>query len=150
VPRDRDGDGELDDVPEWEKYNIPQYELFRLGGREALKSISSNDESIGSQEIHLTNELFVPVFRNKDHRVGALHWNTLYAIGYVGAGTVGFKTSDLVGTKRFVADVGLGTESAISYQDYDIYLSVVVAQTVADPDTIHGGTKVRFSIRTVR
>ncbi len=150
VPRDRDGDGELDPVPEWEKYNIPQYELFRLGGREALKSISSNDSAIGSEEIHLTNELFVPVFRNKDHRVGPLHWNTLYAIGYVGAGTVGFKTSDITDTKRFVADVGIGTESAIAFQDYDIYLSVVVAHTVADPDEIKGGTKVRFSIRTVR
>ena len=150
VPRDRDGDGEVDPVPEWEKYNIPQYELFRLGGREALKSISTNDSSIGSEEIHLTNELFVPVFRNKDHRIGALHWNTLYAIGYVGAGTVGFRTSDFTDTNRFVADVGLGTESAISFQDYDIYLSVIVAHTVAEPDAIKGGTKVRFSIRTVR
>ena len=150
VPRDRDGDGELDPIPEWEKYNIPQYELFRLGGREALKSVSSNDSAIGSQEIHLTNELFVPVFRNQDHRIGPLHWNTLYAIGYVGAGTVGFKTSEITDTKRFVADVGVGTESAIAFQDYDIYLSVVVAHTVADPDEIKGGTKVRFSIRTVR
>jgi hypothetical protein len=150
VPRDRDGDGVLDPVPEWEKYDIPQYELFRLGGREALKSVSSNDTAIGSQEIHLTNELFVPVFRNKDHRIGPLHWNTLYAIGYVGAGTVGFKTSEITDTKRWVGDVGIGTESAIAFQDYDIYLSVVVAHTVLDPDEIQGGTKVRFSIRTVR
>lgn len=150
VPRDRDGDGELDPVPEWEKYSIPQYELFRLGGREALKSVSSNDSSIGSHEIHLTNELFVPVFRNKDHKIGPLHWNTLYAIGYVGAGTVGFTTGDLTNSKRLVGDVGLGTESAITFQDYDVFLTVVVAHTVLDPETIKGGTKVRFSIRTVR
>ena len=150
VPRDRDGDGELDPVPEWEKYNIPQYELFRLGGREALKSVSSNDSAIGSQEIHLTNELFVPVFRNKDHNIGPLHWNTLYAIGYIGAGTVGFTTSDITNSKRLVGDVGLGTESAITFRDYDIYLTVVVAHTVLDPDEIKGGTKVRFAIRTVR
>jgi hypothetical protein len=150
VPRDRDGDGDLDPIPEWEKYDIPQYELFRLGGREALKSVKSNDSSIGAQEIHLTNELFVPVFRNKDHKIGPLHWNTLYAIGYVGAGTVGFTTSDLTNSKRLVGDVGLGTESAIAFQDYDIFLTVVVAHTVLDPDAIDGGTKVRFSIRTVR
>lgn len=150
VPRDRDGDGELDSVPEWEKYDIPQYELFRLGGREALKSVKSNDSSIGAQEIHLTNELFVPVFRNKDHKIGPLHWNTLYAIGYVGAGTVGFTTGDLTNTKRIVGDIGLGTESAIAFQDYDIFLTVVLARTILDPEAIDGGTKVRFSIRTVR
>jgi hypothetical protein len=150
VPRDRDGDGVLDPIPEWEKYNIPQYELFRLGGREALQSVSSNDSAIGSQELHVTNELFVPMFRNKDHRIGPLHWNTMYAIGYLGAGTVGFTTSEIAKTNRFVADAGIGTESAITFRDYDIFLSVVVAQTVVDPDVIKGGTKVRFSIRTAR
>lgn len=147
VPRDRDGDGDIDEIPEWENYAIPQYELFRLGGREALKSISSNDESIGTHEVHLTNELFVPVFRNKDYKMGRLYWNTLYAIGYVGAGMVGFTTNDLSDP---VADVGIGTESAITFGDYDVFLSVLVAHTVVEPDTIDGGTKVRFSIRTVR
>jgi hypothetical protein len=147
VPRDRDGDGELDPVPEWEKYNVPQYELFRLGGREALKSISSSDTAIGTQEVHLTNELFVPVFRNKNYKVGRLYWNTLYAIGYVGAGSVGFKTGDL-GDPVF--DAGIGTESAITFGDYDVYLSVLAAHTFQGTDTIDGGTKVRFAIRTVR
>jgi hypothetical protein len=150
VPRDRDGDGDLDPVPEWEKYQIPQYELFRLGGREALKSVSTNDTSIGTQELHVTNELFVPIFRNRDYKVGPLYWNTLYGIGYVGAGTVGFKTSDIAKTSRAVVDVGLGTESAITFGDYDVFLSVLVAHTVAQPDDIDGGTRFRFSIRTVR
>ncbi|HYI07909.1 MAG TPA: hypothetical protein VEK57_02455 [Thermoanaerobaculia bacterium] len=147
VPRDRDGDGDLDPVPEWEKYAIPQYELFRLGGREALKSVSSNDESIGTHELHMSNEFFVPVFRNRDYKVGPLYWNTLYAIGYVGAGVVGFTTGELSDP---VADVGLGTESAIRFGDYDVFLSVLVAHTVVEPDTIDGGTKIRFAIRTVR
>lgn len=153
VPRDRDGDGDIDEedaIPEWEKFQVPQYELFRLGGREALKSISTKDESIGTHEIHLTNELFVPVFRNRDYRMGSLHWNTLYGIGYLGAGTVGFEFNDLTDTSRGVVDVGLGTESAISWGDYDIFLSVLVAHTVVEPEMIDGGTKVRFSIRTVR
>lgn len=147
VPRDRDGDGELDDVPEWEKYDVPQYELFRLGGREALKSRLSSSDAIGTQEVHLTNELFVPVFRNRNYKVGPLYWNTLYAIGYVGLGGVGFKTSDL-GDPVF--DAGIGTESAITFGDYDVYLSVLAAHTFQTPDRIDGGTKIRFAIRTVR
>jgi hypothetical protein len=147
VPRDRDGDGDLDPVPEWEKHAIPQYELFRLGGREALKSVGTNDSSIGTHEVHLTNELFTPIFRNKDYRIGSLHWNTLYGVGYVGAGAVAFGFGDLTDP---VVDVGLGTESAITVGDYDVFLSVLVAHTVVQPKEIDGGTKVRFAIRTVR
>ena len=147
VPRDRDGDGDLDPVPEWERHAIPQYELFRLGGREALKSVSTNDASIGTHEIHLTNELFTPIFRNKDYRLGSLHWNTLYGVGYVGAGSVGFRVGDLT---EPVVDVGLGTESALTFGDYDIFLSVLVAHTVVQPDEVDGGTRLRFAIRTVR
>jgi hypothetical protein len=146
-PRDRDGDGDLDPTPEWEKYNVPQYELFRLGGREALKSISSGDTTIGTQEVHLTNELFVPIFRNKSYKIGPLYWNTLYGIGYVGVGSVGFKTGDLSDP---VMDAGIGTESAITFGDYDVYLSVLAAHTFAGPESINRGTKVRFAIRTVR
>lgn len=146
-PRDRDGDGEIDPTPEWELYNIPQAELFRLGGREALKSISSGSDGIGTQEVHLTNELFVPIFRNKSYKLGPLYWNTLYGIGYVGVGSVGFKTSEL-GDPVF--DAGIGTESAITFGDYDVYLSILAAHTVQGTDAIDGGTKVRFAIRTVR
>jgi hypothetical protein len=147
VPRDRDGDGELDDVPEWEKYDIPQYELFRLGGREALKSDLKSDTAAGTQEVHLTNELFVPIFRNRNYKIGPLYWNTLYGIGYVGIGGVGFKTSDI---GEPVIDAGIGTESAITFGDYDVYLSVLAAHTIDSPDRIGGGTKIRFAIRTVR
>jgi hypothetical protein len=152
-PRDRDGDGDIDaddKTPEWELYQIPQAELFRLGGREALKSVGADEEAIGTQEIHLTNELFVPIFRNKDYDVGPLTWNTLYGIGYVGAGIVGFDFEDLTDTNNGVVDVGIGTESAITYQDWEIYLSVIAAHPVVQPDALDGGTKVRFSIRTVR
>ncbi len=150
APRDRDGDGNPDPVPEWERFQIPQYELFRLGGREALKSIRTDDGSIGTHELHLTNELFVPVFRNRDLKVGPLYWNTLYAIGYVGAGTVGFNHRDIRDSSRLIVDGGIGTESSITYRDYDIFLSVVVAHTIAHPDAIDGGTRLRFAIRTAR
>jgi hypothetical protein len=170
VPRDRDQDGVPDDIPEWEHYVIPQYELFRLGGREALKSISSGDTGIGTHEIHLTNEVFIPVFRNKNYKLGSVYWNTLYAIGYVGAGLVGFDREAfdpenpvpraerdernvfgvLSDVSRAVVDVGIGTESAITFGDYDVYLSVLYAHPIHKPDDIEKGRGFRFAIRTVR
>jgi len=147
LERDRDGDGDLDPTPEWETYDVPQYEMFRLGGREALKSVGGSDSTIGTQEVHLTNELFVPIFRNRNYKVGPLYWNTLYGIGYVGVGAVGFKTSDLT---EPVIDAGIGTESAITFGDYDVYLSILAAHTFEAPEDFDRGTKVRFAIRTVR
>jgi len=150
VPRDRDGDGNLDETPAWEFFEIPQAEFFRLGGREALKSVKSNDDSIGTYEAHLTNEFFFPIFRNKEYKVGPLYWNTLYGITYLGAGAVGNKTNELAKGNRIVVDAGLGTESAITFRDWDIYLSVIYAKAVKKPDGIDEGNGFRFSIRTVR
>jgi hypothetical protein len=153
IDQDLDDDGE-DETHErfasWECYDVPQYELFRLGGREALKSISGNDTAVGTHEIHLTNELFVPIFRNRDYRLGSVHWNTLYGVGYLGAGTVGFLTDQITDSKRFVVDAGIGTESAIRFQDWDVYLSIIYAHALRRPDDIDKGRGFRFSIRTVR
>ena len=132
------------DVMPTERYSIPNYELFDMGGRDALKSISSKNASAGTNEIHMTNEYFVPVFRNRDYRTYALHWNTLYAIGYLGAGHVAIANSH-----GNAVDAGLGTEAAVTVRDYDVVLSVIYARTVhADPGL--KGSKVRFSIRTIR
>jgi hypothetical protein len=153
IDEDLDDDGEIskeEEFSRWECYDIPQYELFRLGGREALKSISGNDTAVGTYEVHLTNEFFTPIFRNRDYRVGPLHWNTLYGIAYVGVGTVGFLADQITDSKRLVVDAGIGTESAIRFQDWDVYLSVLYAHPVRRPDDIDKGRGVRFSVRTVR
>ncbi|HEY0370447.1 MAG TPA: hypothetical protein VGD79_00490 [Thermoanaerobaculia bacterium] len=154
IVEDENGDGKVEppesEFSNWECYDVPQYELFRLGGREALKSVSGNDTAIGTQEIHLTNELFVPIFRNRDYKIGPLHWNTLYGVGYVGVGTVGFLSDQLTDSKRIVVDAGLGTESAIRFQDWDVFLSVLYAHPVHRPDEIDKGRGFRFSVRTVR
>jgi len=150
TPRDRDGDGIIDPIPIWEYYTIPRYEFFRIGGREALKSINADDAAIGTHETHLTNELFVPIFRNRNYHTGPFWWTTMYGIGYAGIGSVGFDFQDIVDSKRLTYDAGLGTELALSFRDdIDIFLSVVVAHTIKSPDDI-GGTEVRFAIRTVR
>lgn len=153
APRDRNGDKVIDEkdaTPQWEFFDIPQAEFFRLGGREALKSIKSNDESLGTQEVHLSNEYFFPIFRNRDYRLGPLYWNTLYGIGYLGAGAVAFEAGDLVKGNRLVVDAGIGTESAITFRDWDIYLSVIYARPIRKPDDIENNNGFRFAIRTVR
>ncbi|HJQ39475.1 MAG TPA: hypothetical protein VKB93_20215 [Thermoanaerobaculia bacterium] len=153
VPRDRNGDQMIDEkdvTPQWEFFDIPQSEFFRLGGREALKSIKSNDDSLGTHEVHLTNEYFFPIFRNKNYHLGPLAWNTLYGIAYLGAGAASFKSSELVKSNRIVVDAGIGTEHAITFRDWDIYLSVIYAKAITKPDEIDEGNGFRFAIRTVR
>ncbi|HEX7420052.1 MAG TPA: hypothetical protein VF505_09210 [Thermoanaerobaculia bacterium] len=135
-------------LAEDERYSIPRYEMFQLGGREALKAVNDTT-SDGTHEIHLTNEFFVPVFRNRDYRMWQMHWNTMYGIGYLGAGTVGFKYNQLVKSNGAVVDAGLGSEMAITVRDFDVLVSVVYARTVTAPAELKG-SKVRFFIRTVR
>ena len=133
-----------------ERYTIPLYELFRLGGREALRSISgSSDAGAGTSEIHLTNEYFVPVFRNRDFRTWFARWNTVYGIGYLGVGNVGFGARDLVRVRDFVVDAGLGTETSLVIRDFNILLSVLYARTMRGPVDLKGH-KWQISIRTVR
>jgi hypothetical protein len=135
--------------PQSERYSIPNYELFDLGGREALKSIGATDAAAGTNEFHVTNEYFVPVFRNRDYTTRALHWNTMYGIGYVGFGQAAYALSDAFRPRDYVVDAGLGTETSFRVRDYDVLLSVVYAHTVHGPDTLRGG-KLRFSLRTIR
>ncbi|HEY3055493.1 MAG TPA: hypothetical protein VGK31_06135 [Thermoanaerobaculia bacterium] len=134
--------------PEVENFSIPRYEMFKMGGREALRAVNDR-ESQGTQEIHLTNEYFVPVFRNRDFKTWLMHWNTVYAIGYLGAGTVGFKYNQLFKSSDAVADAGLGTETALTIRDFEVLVSVIYARTLHAPENLKG-SKVRFSIRTVR
>ncbi|MBV8117622.1 MAG: hypothetical protein JOZ01_06565 [Candidatus Eremiobacteraeota bacterium] len=135
------------DLPETERYSIPLYEMFQLGGRDALKGVR-DISSDGIEEIHETNEYFVPVFRNKDFKTGVIHWNTMYGIAYLGAGAVGFHPGDTFKASNGVVDAGLGSEMALTVRDYDVLLSFVYAHTLHAPDDLKGG-KFRFYIRTV-
>jgi hypothetical protein len=137
-------------TPAAECYSIPGYELFNLAGRDALRSLSSsNDVSVGTNEFHLTNEYFVPVFRNRDFRLGAAHFNTAYAIAYVGAGNAGFGYRDLARTRDFAIDAGLGTETALTIRDFEVLVSVLFAHTIRAPEE-RKSNRVQFSIHTVR
>ncbi|HEY2321570.1 MAG TPA: hypothetical protein VGJ82_01790, partial [Thermoanaerobaculia bacterium] len=52
APRDLDGDGVPDPVPTYALYTVPRYELFALGGREALRSIKDSTDTEGTHEVH--------------------------------------------------------------------------------------------------
>jgi hypothetical protein len=137
-------------TPPVECYSIPGYEMFGLGGREALRSLStSNSVSAGTNEFHVTNEYFVPVFRNRDFRYRTVHFNTMYAIGYTGFGNAAFTTREVFKTRDFAVDAGLGTEMALSVRDFDVLLSVLYAHTFRAPEE-RKGNKVQFSIHTIR
>ena len=143
-------------VPPIERYSIPAYEMFSISGREALKSVRGKDAAAGTNELHVTNEYFVPVFRNRDYRTFSLHWNTLYGIGYVGAGNVGYSYSAPVKVRDFIVDAGLGAEASLTLRDFEVLLSIVGAHTIRAPD-ISGratddirGNKVLVSLRTIR
>src|SRR5581483_10150221 len=41
-------------VPPIERYSVPAYDMFQLGGREALKSIGASDAATGLSEFHIT------------------------------------------------------------------------------------------------
>lgn len=137
------------DVDPIEQYTIPRYEMFKLGGREALRAVSDRAETEGTHEIHLTNEFFTPIFRNRDYKTWLLHWTTLYGIAYAGAGSVGFNYGDVAKSDHTVIDAGLGGEASINIRDFEVLLSVIYARTIHAPDGLEG-SKVRFSIRTIR
>lgn len=149
-----------EDRPEIEQHSIPRYELFRLSGREAMKSIDSNEFTQGTHEIHLTSEYFRPIFRNRDYKTWLLRWNTLYGIGYLGAGSVGFKASQLTKGTNMLVDAGIGAEAGITVRDdFQLILSLLYAQAVKAPGCENEqigvcknlkGRNVLFSIRTIR
>jgi hypothetical protein len=149
LPRDLDGDGIADPVPTYATYTVPRYELFGLGGRESLRSLKDRLETEGTQEVHETNEYFVPLFRNRNFNTFGAHWNTMYGVAYAGAGSVGFDYRDIAKSKSTVVDAGLGFESALTVREYDVILSVLYAHTVHAPDGLKGGV-LRFFIRTSR
>jgi hypothetical protein len=132
-----------------ERYTIPRYEMFALGGREALRAVKDKSESNGTHEAHLTTEYFVPLFRNRDFKTWALHWNTMYGIAYAGVGGVGFDYRDLTRSQHNVVDAGLGMESSIAVRDFDVLFSVLYAHTLHASEDLKGG-RLLFSIRTIR
>ncbi len=133
------------DQDQW--YSVPRYELFRAGGRDALKGF--DDHFRGTDEIHLSNEYFRPIFLDKNYRTWQLEWTNLYGIGYLGAGNLGFGSQTFTSLGEYVVDAGLGVEASVNIRDYEVFLSTVYARTVVAPDE-YRNSSLRFSVRTSR
>jgi hypothetical protein len=145
------GDDDLLDQPT-HLFSVPRYEYFRLGGRDALKALDS--DSRGTEEVHLSNEFFVPIFRERETPTGPLSWTNLYGIVYAGAGSVGFRGDEAVERAGYrfgdlVVDAGLGFEASVEYRDTEVILSLIYAQTVRSPQSLES-REIRFAARVVR
>ena len=136
-----------EDFREVEQYSVPRYEYFRLGGRDALKAIDDNIR--GSDEIHLSNEYFFPIFRDREIGMWRLTWNDLYGIGYVGGGNVGFDSNVFTDVGEWIADAGLGFEAGLTFRNYEIFLTAIYARTVTGPDQFDND-EFRVAARTRR
>lgn len=135
-----------------EVFLVPRYEYLKIGGRAAMKGVDDNLR--GTDEVHLSNEYFFPIFRNRRMRMGILRWTNLYGIVYAGVGTIGFtgdaaKPFEAYKFGDLIADAGLGVEASLTVRDIDVYFSAVYAQVVHAPGAIEGD-EIRFSVRTSR
>ncbi|MEO6326739.1 MAG: hypothetical protein ABIT01_18770, partial [Thermoanaerobaculia bacterium] len=136
-------EGSPDTASDRKPYLIPGGELFRLDGREALKG--SKTGLRGVNEIHFTLEAFYPVFINRNASFMKLNWNTLYAVGYIGTGSIGDEARIYTRLKDYQQDAGLGFEVAFSYRKYQVFVSGLVARVIQDS----GSPKFLFTLRSV-
>jgi hypothetical protein len=132
-------------LPEFERFNIPLSEFFRLDGREYLKGVT--ERLRGTEQAHLTWEYFFPWFLNARHRALKLDWQNWYWILYAGAGTVGFDHDVYADVGDYVPDVGVGFEASFQLnRKYTFFLSGVVAQALKG----EGGVEARISVKSYR
>lgn len=137
-------DPEIDDRDE---FLIPRYELFKLGGRDQLKGVDSDER--GTDELRATSEYFIPVFQNRAYESMGARFRDFFAILYSGAGTAVYETSDLTDTDQWVIDVGVGFEVGFRFRSTDVVLTAIYAEPVHSPDHISGG-EFRVAARTAR
>ncbi len=126
-------------------FSVPRYELFRLNGREELKGYRGTER--GPNQAHMTVEHVVPVFTETPRRFLGLDWNSLYAVGYVGAGNVGNETRIFGRFGDYKVDVGIGFETALSWRRYRAFLGALAAKTVVNGV---GGGRLLVTFRTYR
>jgi hypothetical protein len=131
----------------FDKFSIPRYELFKLGGRDVLKGVDG--EVRGTDEIHGTVEYLYPIFRNREYRKMGARFSDLFVIAYSGAGIATYGTSSITETDPWIVDVGLGFETSLRIRNYDIILSAIYATPVVKPDGVEGG-ELLVSARTSR
>ncbi len=134
-----------EELPEFERYNVPLSEFFRLDGREYLKGVTERRR--GTEQVHLTWEYFFPWFLNARHRVVKLDWQNWYWVLYAGVGTVGFDRNVYAEFGDYVPDAGVGFESSFQLnRKYTFFVSGIVAQALKG----EGGVEARISVKSYR
>ncbi|HEY3172134.1 MAG TPA: hypothetical protein VGK86_06090 [Thermoanaerobaculia bacterium] len=126
-------------------FSVPRYELFRLDGRQELKAYRGTER--GPNEAHLTTEYVLPVFIDETRRFLGLHWDSLYAIGYAGAGNVGNESSAYTRLRDYKVDAGVGFEASVSWRRYRALFGALAARTVVNGV---GGPRLLITVRTYR
>lgn len=128
-----------------EQFSVPRYELFRIGGRDALKGL--DDGKRGSDEIHVSNEFFYPIFRNRSYGTWMLSWNNMFGIVYLGMGNLGFGSKTFTDIGEYAYDAGIGIEASLTFRDTEIFLTTIYARTIGGADILEND-EIRFSVRT--
>jgi len=126
-------------------FSIPRYELFRLDGRQELKAYRGTER--GPNEAHLTTEYVLPVFIDESRRFLGVNWNSLYAIGYAGAGNVGNEKTIYTRIRDYKVDAGVGFEAWLSWRSYRALLGALAGKTVVNGVR---GPRLLITVRTYR
>ena len=85
------------------------------------------------------------MFVNRNASFLSLSWNTLYAVGYVGTGSIGDQATVFTRLREYQQDAGLGFEVSFSYRKYQIFVSGLAARVFQDS----GSPKFLFTLRSV-
>lgn len=124
------------------RYLIPFDELFRLNGRDNLRGLDR--EQRGTEELHLTWELLVPWFVDRNRTYLKADWQTWYWVVYTGYGASGFDRAVLADLSEYVADAGLGLQSSFRIRGYSLFLSALAARAFES----NADVKVRVTLKT--
>ncbi len=126
---------------EGDRFSIPREEFFKLNGRENLKGV--DEERLGTEELHVTLEYFIPWFENQERHFLKLDWTNWYWILYGGYGTVGFDTEVYGDLDYWIPDAGFGWEASFKVKRTPLFLGFLVAKSLDG----EGDPKVRVTLR---
>lgn len=130
-------------LPDTGRFSIPRNEFFRLDGRDNLKGLDPRLR--GTEEIHFTTEALFPWFVNESRRFLKLDWRNWYWVLYGGTGNIGFDTDVYSEFGDYVYDAGIGFEASFRLEDFEFFLSGLVAQSFNIDDS---DVQARLSLKT--
>lgn len=123
--------GPADETSAGLPFRIPAREYFSLGGRNALKGL--RDAPYGTDEIHATTELSLPVFVGSRAEFLKASWDTLYAVFYAGTGNAGVGREVYTRFADWRLDAGAGFEVTFRISRYRVFASVLAARELGRP-----------------